>query len=69
MLPWGPEKRKGGKRRMKRALSAKEAQVELNLSRSLFYRMVKEGRLKVVRAGRKVLVPEWAVDEFLKQTK
>ncbi len=54
---------------MKRALSAKEAQAELNLSRSLFYRMVKEGKLKVIRAGRKVLVPEWAAEEFLRQVK
>ena len=54
---------------MKRALSAKEAQAELNLSRSLFYRMVKEGKLKVIRAGRKVLVPEWAAEEFLRQAK
>lgn len=53
---------------MARALTAKQAMQELNLSRSKLYRMIQAGEIKHIRAGRKVLIPEWCIEEYLRRT-
>jgi excisionase family DNA binding protein len=47
------------------AFSVEEAAVKLGISRSLAWRMVREGALRSIRAGHRVIVPTSAVDEFL----
>ena len=37
----------------------------LRLSRSRAYDLVREGRIRSVRVGRRLLVPRWAVQELL----
>lgn len=49
------------------AYSVPDAAKALSLSYSQVKELVREGRLKVVRVGRRVLVPRWAMDEFLGQ--
>jgi excisionase family DNA binding protein len=51
----------------KRTFTAEEARTELGISRSKFYEMVNQGQIKVVRAGKKILVPEWVIREFLQE--
>lgn len=51
-----------------RAKTAKQAREEINVSKNKFYDMVKTGEIKTIRAGRKILVPEWAIAQFLGET-
>ena len=51
----------------KLAYSIDEAAEALSLSRSAVKELVYQGRIKVVRVGRRVLIPKWALDEFLSQ--
>jgi excisionase family DNA binding protein len=48
-----------------RALRVEEAAKLLGIGRSLAYRLVREKRLRSVKAGHRRLVPVAAVDEFL----
>ncbi len=54
---------------MKRTYTAEEAWNEIGVSRTKFYDMAKKGQIQVVKAGKKILVPCWAVSEFLQETK
>jgi excisionase family DNA binding protein len=47
------------------AVSPDQAAVRLGLGRSLTYAMLKDGRLKSVRAGRRILVPLAEIKRFL----
>ena len=48
-------------------VSVAEAAAMLNLSRTTIRTNIKAGKLKVVRIGRRVLVPISAINEFLSQ--
>ena len=47
------------------AVSVEEAGVRLSVSRSMAWRMVNDGSLRSVRAGKRRLVPISAIEEFL----
>lgn len=49
----------------KRCLSVDETATALGLGRTKIYELIREGRLKSVKVGRRRLVPAVAVDEFL----
>ena len=50
---------------VRRAISVDEAAIQLGIGRSLAYELVREGRLRSVRAGNRILVPIVALEEFL----
>ena len=47
------------------AYSIAEAATALSLSRSATKELIYSGRIKFLRSGRRVLIPRWALDEFL----
>lgn len=48
------------------AFSPKELVQLTGLSRNMVYRAIKSGELRAVRVGKKrILIPMWAVEEFL----
>jgi len=49
----------------KRAYTSKEVEKILNLGRNTVNSLLLSGRLKAVRVGKKWLVPNWAINEFL----
>ena len=49
----------------RRAISVEEAVSQLGIGRSLAYEMVREGTLRTVRAGHRILVPISSLEEFL----
>lgn len=49
----------------KLAYSIDEAAAALSLSRNSVKELVYQQRLKSVRVGRRVLIPRWAIDQFL----
>lgn len=49
----------------KLAYTVEEASVALNLGRSLTFTLINEGRLRVVRLGRKILIPVTEIQAFL----
>ena len=49
----------------KGVLSINEAMNVLGISRSLAYRLVKEGKLPTIRLGRKILIPVSALEKIL----
>lgn len=51
--------------RMDRLLSIKEAMEILGLGRATLYEMCRTRQIKQVRVGRRVLIPESAVKEFV----
>jgi excisionase family DNA binding protein len=53
---------------MAQAYTAKQAWEELGISKSSFYRLVAAEKLRVVRVGKKILVPKWAVEELFKKS-
>ena len=46
-------------------LSVEEAALQLGIGRSLAYEIVRQGRIRSVRAGNRILIPVAAIDEFL----
>lgn len=50
------------------AYSIAEAAEALSLSRSAVKELIYTGKIKVIRVGRRVLIPKWALDEFLSDT-
>lgn len=50
---------------VRRAISVDEAAIQLGIGRSLAYELIREGRLRSVRAGNRILVPISALEEFL----
>ncbi|NPV89221.1 MAG: helix-turn-helix domain-containing protein [Firmicutes bacterium] len=52
------------------AYSPKEVVEQTGLSRNAVYRAIKSGNLKSVRLGdKKILIPNWALDELLQNPK
>lgn len=49
----------------KRAYTSREAEKILNLGRNTVNGLLLSGRLKAVKVGKKWLIPNWAIDEFL----
>ncbi|MBP1764402.1 MAG: binding domain protein, excisionase family [Firmicutes bacterium] len=49
--------------------TAKELPGILHISRTTVFKLIADGKIKSVRAGRKIIVPAWAIDEFLGQAK
>lgn len=47
------------------AVSPDQAAARLGLGRSLTYAMLKDGRLRYVRAGRRILIPISELERFL----
>jgi excisionase family DNA binding protein len=47
------------------AVSVEAAAVLLSVSRSFAWRMVNDGTIRTVRAGKRVLVPVSAINDFL----
>ncbi|AEG16990.1 DNA binding domain protein, excisionase family [Desulfofundulus kuznetsovii DSM 6115] len=41
----------------------------LPLGRVTVYELIKSGKLKSIRVGKKILVPAWAIEEFLRETR
>lgn len=50
---------------MPRLLAVKQAIYELGISRTAFYELVNDGKLKTVKIGRRRLVPSEAIDELV----
>jgi len=46
-------------------MSVPEAQAQLGIGRNLIWRLINDGTIRTVRAGRRVLVPVGAIEEFL----
>jgi DNA binding domain, excisionase family len=51
----------------KKVLTVEEARAILGLSRNPFTDLLKTGQIKAVKAGRKWLIPQWAIDQFLEK--
>jgi len=51
------------------AYSVKEFRKKTGLSKNLTYKLLETGTLKSVRAGRRILIPAWAVEDFLRKAK
>jgi len=58
---------KGAMDMEKQAFSVKEVIAATGLGRNLIYELIQRGELKSIRAGRRILVPAWALEEFLKK--
>ena len=58
--------RKKGVVKMQKIYTAKELAKELKLHYNKVYQLVEEGKIKAVRVGRKILIPEESVQEFIK---
>ena len=49
----------------KSAYSIDQAAESLSISRSMMKELIYTGKVKVIKVGRRVLVPKWCLDEFL----
>lgn len=47
--------------------SVKEVQKITKLGRNTVSKLIETKQIKSVRAGRRILIPAWALEEFLKQ--
>jgi len=47
--------------------SVKEFREKTGLSKNLVYKLLEKGELKSIRAGRRILIPRWAEEEFLRK--
>jgi excisionase family DNA binding protein len=47
------------------ALTVEEAAHSLSIGRTMCYRMISEGRLRIVKVGSRSVVPVKAIEEFL----
>lgn len=56
----------GEARNPKLAYTVQEAMAAIGLGRTRFYKEVKLGRLKTVKAGRRTLVPAAALEDWLR---
>ena len=52
----------------RKALSPSEAFALLGISRGLGYELLRAGKLRSVRAGRRILIPVAAIDEYLNES-
>lgn len=51
----------------KKVFTVKEAQELLRLSRNTLMRLVNAETIRAIRVGRRILIPSWAIDEFLRK--
>mgnify|MGYP001559179265 FL=1 len=51
---------------MQKIYTAKELAKELKIHYNKVYQLVEEGKIKAVRVGRKILIPEESVQEFIR---
>lgn len=51
----------------KLAYSVKEFRAQTGLCKNLAYKLIESGTVKTIKAGRRILIPAWAIDEFLKK--
>lgn len=51
---------------MEKVLLVKEAAEKLRVHRNMIYLLCKEKKLRHTRVGRKILIPEWVLDEYIK---
>jgi excisionase family DNA binding protein len=51
----------------RKAFTVKEFRQQFDLCKNLAYKLIETGQVKSIRAGRKILIPAWAVEEFLKK--
>ena len=49
----------------KKTLTGAEAMAVLGISRTLAYRLIKDGKLPVIRLGKRVLIPVSALEKIL----
>jgi len=49
----------------KRVLSVEEARRQLGISRGLMYKAVRRGEVPSVKIGRRIIIPEAALDKLL----
>ena len=49
----------------KKTLTVAEAMAVLGISRTLAYRLIKDGKLPVIRLGKRVLIPVSALEKIL----
>lgn len=56
---------RNGVEAVRRAISVEEAAIQCGIGRSLAYQLVREGKLRSVRAGTRILIPIGALEEFL----
>ena len=49
--------------------TTKELPGILNISRNTVLKLIKNGQIKTVRAGRRIIIPSWAIEEFLSKAK
>lgn len=61
----GTQKSPGTAKALPRLLAIKQALYELGISRTAIYELIKEGKLKTVKIGRRRLVPVEAIDELV----
>jgi excisionase family DNA binding protein len=51
---------------MEKVYTVKDVQGTTKLARGTVMRLINEGKLHAVRAGRRILVPGWALEAFLR---
>lgn len=51
----------------KQAYSIKELREQTGIGKNLAYKLIETGKIKTIRAGRRILIPSWAFEEFLKR--
>jgi len=49
----------------KATFNRKEAAAYLGVAENTFARLLSQGRIKYIRAGRRILIPKVAIDRFL----
>jgi excisionase family DNA binding protein len=55
----------GTSRNLPRLLAIKQAMYEIGISRTAIYELIKDGKLKTVKIGRRRLVPSEAIEAFI----
>ena len=45
--------------------TTEEARLKLRISRSRFYKLLREGKIKALRNGRRYLIPESSIQAFI----
>ena len=51
----------------KRVLTPREARIVLGIGRTRFYQLLAEGKIRYLKNGRRYLIPESAIDAFIKE--
>lgn len=51
----------------KQAYSIREFREQTGIGRNLAYKLIETGKIKTIRVGRRILIPAWAFEEFLRK--